>query len=64
MTALWELEQRLRDQLIADRKHPSRCRREGDTITVTPSGTACGLAIAIGVVTGEDNETIYERIWR
>lgn len=61
---LWRLEQRLRDQLARDAAHPSRCRREGDMIIVTPSGTACGLAIAIGARTGEEPEAIYERVTR
>lgn len=58
------LERRLADQLQRDRKHPWRCRPgpDDDTIIVKPSGSACGLAAAIALETGEGDDDILNRV--
>jgi hypothetical protein len=61
---LTRIEEKLRAQLRRDRAKPSR--RVGvepdGTIIVNPSGIACGLAIAIEHLTGEDSDTILKRV--
>ena len=62
-TSTYILERRLRAQLLKDRRKPSRRRiAEDDTIIVSPSGFASGLAYAISLRTGEDDEAIMNRV--
>lgn len=56
------IERRLREKLGRDRRHPSRCRVEGDVTIVRPSGTSVGLAMALEDRTGETYDSIMARM--
>jgi hypothetical protein len=57
------LEKKLRRQLLADARHPSRRQLRSDgMVVIRPSGTACGLAYAISALTGEDDDVIMNRV--
>lgn len=58
------LENKLREQLEKDRRRPSRRRvsEDQEKYIVTPSGRSCGLALAISLQTGEDDEDIMNRV--
>lgn len=63
MPNLQRLEALLAEQLRRDRAKPSRRRPGPDgTIIVTPGGRSCGLALAIEHITGEDTDTIINRL--
>lgn len=60
---LQRLERNLRSSLERDRSHPSRCTAGDDgTVVVRPSGTSCGLACAISLITGEDDDAVMNRV--
>lgn len=56
------IEAKLAEQLRKDRSKPSRCRQEGGVTIVEVSGTAVGLAMAVGYSSGESVSSVLARV--
>ncbi len=57
------LEAKLRASLVKDRQRRSRVRPGPDgTMIVVPSGTTVGLAFALSLMTGEDEDALMNRV--